>query len=130
MYYILLIIFGSLGAVSRYTFELLINTGHFPLATLMINLAGCFLLAFVTSFLSEVSFFSPRFTSAIGTGFIGSFTTFSTFALESAELIRIGDYLSAAGYIFASLFGGLIACALGFQASKILLSCRKRVVKK
>lgn len=122
MYYILLVLFGISGATSRYALELLINIGHFPLATLMINLVGCFLLAFATSFLNDISIIPVRLVSAIGTGFIGSFTTFSTFALESAELMQMGDYFGAAGYIFASLFGGLIACVLGFQASKILLS--------
>ncbi|WP_066186096.1 MULTISPECIES: fluoride efflux transporter CrcB [Gracilibacillus] len=125
MYYLLLMIFGMLGATSRYGLELFINAGSFPLATLMINICGCFLLAFVTRFVVELPFMSPKVTSAIGTGFIGSFTTFSTFALESAELMQAGAYLSAAGYILASLFGGLAATLLGYQISQVLLTWKE-----
>lgn len=127
MYYIFLILFGVMGAMSRYGLGLLIDTAHYPLATLIINLLGCFLLAFVTRFLTQLPALSPQLTSAIGTGFIGSFTTFSTFALESTELLQGGDYLSAASYIFISLFGGLIACVLGFQLGSVLLDRRKEV---
>lgn len=123
--YIFLVLFGMLGAVARYAIDLLIHTGSFPLATLIINLAGCFLLAFVVRFLIWMPWLSSGMVTAMGTGFVGSFTTFSTFALESSRFI-LNQPLIAAGYILLSLFGGLLACVLGYRASKILLVIRRK----
>ncbi|GMG67166.1 fluoride efflux transporter FluC [Tetragenococcus halophilus] len=125
MYYVLLVIFGALGATSRYILSFIIDAGQFPGATLIINLLGCFLLAFVTRFLSQLPYLSAKLVSAIGTGFVGSFTTFSTFSLESAELFQNGEYGYAGGYILASLFGGLLACIIGYQVSHWLIIRRK-----
>ncbi|RYM05189.1 fluoride efflux transporter CrcB [Sporolactobacillus sp. THM7-7] len=129
MYYVWLVLFGILGALSRYSLQLMIHTGSFPLATLIINLTGCFLLAFVTQFLIWMPRLSAKMVSAIGTGFVGSFTTFSTFALESSRLIQAGDYLAAVGYVLLSGIGGFIACAMGYRASKVLLVRRKRSLR-
>lgn len=124
MYYVFLVIFGVLGALLRYSIGLMIQT-DFPLATLLINIAGCFLLAFLTQFLNGIPNFPKKLVSAIGTGFVGSFTTFSTFALESAELLNLSDYIGAASYILTSLIGGLLACVLGYRSSEILLATGK-----
>ncbi|MDD9150230.1 MULTISPECIES: fluoride efflux transporter FluC [unclassified Sporolactobacillus] len=121
MYYILLVVFSILGALSRYSLELLIHSQSFPLATLLINLLGCFLLAFVTRFLSWLPQLSTRVVSAIGTGFVGSFTTFSTFAFETFHLFQAGSYLLAFSYLMISSIGGFFACSLGYQTSKFLL---------
>ncbi|WP_100486274.1 fluoride efflux transporter FluC [Sporolactobacillus pectinivorans] len=125
MYYVLLILFGVLGALARYALESLIHTSSFPLATLIINIVGCFLLAFVIQFLIWLPWLSSRMVSAIGTGFVGSFTTFSTFALESSQLIQ-KNLPIAIGYILASLIGGLLACLLGYWTSKTLLIHKRR----
>jgi Integral membrane protein possibly involved in chromosome condensation len=118
--YIYLVLFGMLGAVARYAVELLIHTGSFPLATLIINVTGCFLLAFIVQFLIWMPWLSAQTITLMGTGFVGSFTTFSTFALESAQLIRIHP-LIAISYILASVIGGLLAAILGYRTSKLLL---------
>lgn len=126
VYYFYLVIFGMLGALSRYGLAALMNGGHFPIATLMTNLLGCFLLAFMIQYIARVSALPSKFTSAIGTGFLGSFTTFSTFALEASTFIQSSEYILAGTYIFASLFGGLLASALGYRVSVALLIRRKR----
>ncbi|MCF1684021.1 CrcB family protein [Tetragenococcus halophilus] len=122
MYYVLLTIFGVLGAVTRYALYVSVDLAQFPLATLIVNLLGCFFLACITYFLLQMISFPKLFVSAFGTGFVGSFTTFSTFALESVELIQNEEYLSAATYVLASSFGGLVFCALGYQISKVLFT--------
>lgn len=125
MYYIYIVIFGMLGALSRYGLSVWMDMVDFPLATLAINLLGCFLLAFMTQYVARVTSLSYKFMSAVGTGLIGSFTTFSTFALESSTLIQMGDYIYAGTYIFSSLFGGLLMCIFGYRLSVILLIRRK-----
>jgi len=126
VYYMYLVIFGMHGALSRYGISMLIGSGEFPLATLCVNLFGCFSLAFLMQYIAKVTSLSPKFISAIGTGFIGSFTTFSAFAFESSSLIQSGEYFYAGTYIFISLFGGLIGCILGYWLSDFLLVQRKR----
>lgn len=126
MYYCLLVVFGIVGASLRYALGLLISIDQFPLATLMVNLLGCFLLAFISSLLTQLPYLANTVASAIGTGLVGSFTTFSTFALESTTLIQDSNYLSAIVYILASLLGGLFACVLGYKSSEGLLTWRKK----
>src|SRR5699024_10685839 len=101
-YYIYVVLFGMMGAISRYGVSMLMIDGNFPLATLSVNLLGCFLLAFLTQYTANVTSLSPSLTSAFGTGFIGSFTTFSTFALNSVTLIESGAYALAGSYVFIS----------------------------
>lgn len=123
----LLVLFGVLGALSRYSLSLIIHVPyHFPLATLIINLLGCFILAFATRFLIWIPRVSPKLVAVFGTGFVGSFTTFSTFSLESFALIQSNHFLEAAIYLLLSGFGGLAASALGFRLSKILLIKQRR----
>lgn len=124
MYYVLLVLFGILGAWSRYAVSLWIQV-DFPLATLIVNIAGSFLLAFLTQFLNAFGSIPKQLISAIGTGFVGSFTTFSTFALDFSELLYLSDYIAAASYILASLFGGLLACLFGYRTSEFMLRAGK-----
>jgi CrcB protein len=119
--YILFILFGMLGAVSRYLLSVLFHASSFPIATLVINLCGCFLLAVVARFLIHIRRLPASLISAVGTGFIGSFTTFSAFALETVELIR-RNLLLACIYAGTSLFGGLAAAALGYLTARLLLN--------
>lgn len=119
-------LFAIFGALFRYSLELLLPFRDFPVGTLTINLTGCFLLAFVTRFLIWVPKLPTKMVTAIGTGFIGSFTTFSTFTLETVRLLERGAYLTGAAYLAISCVGGLTACLLGYRGSLMLLNRRKR----
>ncbi|WP_123042630.1 fluoride efflux transporter CrcB [Cohnella candidum] len=90
----------------------------FPTATLSINLLGCLFLGwFFTIVLYRIRV-SPAVRIGIGTGFTGSFTTFSTFSVETVNLVRNGCAGLAAGYVLASLIGGVLFTALGFTVAK------------
>lgn len=117
---------GALGALSRYYLNLFIQgrlgQGHwasFPLGTLVINVIGSFLLGLVIA-LSARGLVSPELRLAFGTGFVGAFTTFSTFEWESDLLLRSGESGRAALYILGNLLSGYVAVLFGrWVASRI-----------
>lgn len=105
MYFFYVGMFGALGGMCRYAFTLWLGGGSFPYATLAVNLIGCFLLAFVMTFLAEKSRLSLVVLNGIGTGFIGAFTTFSAFSVDSIQLLQNGEIVWAITYIAVSLMG-------------------------
>jgi len=113
---------GFLGSISRYAVGEWIHTNNgFPLGTLLINLIGCLCLGWFLTFVSRSKKISLEMTSMIGTGFIGSFTTFSTFSVETIQLVQNGLVFLAVMYVLSSIVFGLllayIGCkiALGYQ---------------
>ena len=110
---------GFVGAILRYAVGGLIGKiapADFPFGTWIINLSGCFLLAVVLTLLRDRAT-SDTLRLAIAVGFIGSYTTYSTFAYESYELIRQQQTFRAASYIAATVVLGLGAVWCGVQAA-------------
>lgn len=105
---------GGLGALSRYLFGFIPVkvVGNFPLSTLIINLAGSFLIGFVVSISGKI--LGPKTILFFKTGFCGGFTTFSTFSLENMLLIQSGHYATVALYMFLSFAVCLAGCFGGF----------------
>lgn len=122
MYFLYVGIFGALGGMCRYAMNLWLGGGDFPSATLVVNLIGCFLLAFLMQFLAEKSRISLVILNGIGTGFIGAFTTFSAFSVDTIQLIQNGAWVLALSYVLASFIGGLIMVKLGRMLSNKLLN--------
>ncbi|MCV67779.1 fluoride efflux transporter CrcB [Listeria monocytogenes] len=122
MYFLYVGIFGALGGMCRYAMNLWLGGGDFPSATLAVNLIGCFLLAFLMQFLAEKSRISLVILNGIGTGFIGAFTTFSAFSVDTIQLIQNGAWVLALSYVLASFIGGLIMVKLGRMLSNKLLN--------
>lgn len=106
---------GVIGAVARYSISLLfaVQSG-FPYPTLLVNLIGCFLLSFLMNHQIVRQKLREDILIAINTGMIGSFTTFSTFSVETVTLWI--DYpLMATIYVVLSVILGLLFCYVGYQ---------------
>jgi fluoride exporter len=114
----LLIVFGALGTLARYGVALATQSWlprsaqGFPWATLCVNVIGSFVLALV-AFLAINGRVSQDVRLALGTGFCGAFTTFSTFALETDALLTRGAWLEVALYVVGNLLLGFLAVLLG-----------------
>ncbi|EIT84781.1 camphor resistance protein CrcB [Fictibacillus macauensis ZFHKF-1] len=115
MIYFLVGIGGIVGALLRFVSSQAFPTLLFPTATLFINLTGSFILAWLTTYVSKVHLLPPALVTALGTGLIGAFTTFSTFSVETVKLISSHHYFMAAMYLLCSLWGGLLCSWLGFR---------------
>jgi CrcB protein len=105
---------GVLGALTRYACTLLWNPatpGKFPWGTLFCNLSGCLLISFIA--FSMFNQIPAQLRLAITTGFIGSFTTFSSLSFEAFAMIDTGHVWIAVMYIMVSLWGGLFFAWLG-----------------
>ncbi|WP_042355419.1 fluoride efflux transporter CrcB [Bacillus rubiinfantis] len=112
---------GMLGSIIRYILSQV--TAHFwydnfPLGTLIVNLTGCFLLGWITTRMVSMKRLHPKLLTAVTTGVIGSYTTFSTFCLETVQLLQSGNIFLACMYIFLSLAGGLLLVNLGLETGK------------
>ena len=104
--------FGAAGAVGRYAVNLgaaRLQGGQFPLATLLVNVAGCFLIGLVMSVGQETKLLSPLLVTAASVGFLGAFTTYSAFAFQTSQLLRSEQYLAASVNILANLILGILA---------------------
>jgi CrcB protein len=110
---------GSIGSVLRYSIYynmLAINGNWLPfLGTLLANLLGAFALGWFTSRLLLSKKLPDNLAAAIGTGLIGSFTTFSTLSVELSSLLQEGQYFLAICYVLLSMIGGLVCAFGGFR---------------
>lgn len=120
---------GVAGALARDTLYLAWSTppGTVSWATVVINLSGSLVLGALLVVLAE-RFHRNRFARPLlGTGVIGAYTTFSTFMVQTAELVRDGHDLAAAIYLVVSLVGGLAAAAGGMAAARLVIRAEVRV---
>ena len=114
---ILLVPPAAAGTLARYGLSTAIPApGGWPVSTLVENLVGSFLLGLLLEALVRAGDETPRrrmIRLGAGTGVLGGFTTFSTFALEVEHLLATGASGLALGYFAASLIGGFLACLAG-----------------
>ena len=115
---LLIAVAGAAGAVSRYGIGRWVGTHTFPWSTLGINVVGSFALGLVLH-ASNLRHWPDTSTAAVAVGFLGAFTTFSTFSYEVQDLLRT-DRAGAAGYIGLSLIGGVLAAAAGYAIARTL----------
>ena len=107
---------GAVGSMLRYSVQRFVNTTAIPYGTLLVNLTGCFLIGLFWGFFSKNSI-TPATGLLLMSGFCGGFTTFSAFTYEGVQMMQDNRWMLLAGYIGASVFGGLLATFTGYKLS-------------
>ncbi len=115
---------GFIGAILRYLVSGFVQTNltsaSFPYGTMTVNLIGCFVIGIGGGLMANRPIFSPEMRAFIFIGILGSFTTFSTFGLESFNLIKDGQSVSAAMYLMGSVAVGIAAVHIGTLISRFI----------
>lgn len=112
---------GSLGALARFGvahWVALIWPKAFPLATLLINVSGCLLIGILYALWLQRPELSPLLRQGLFIGFLGAFTTFSTFSLDTLRLLENGEGLMALGYVLLSVCICLLATWAGLALTR------------
>ena len=126
MPFLLVGIGGFIGANARFVVARMVGAmfeTRFPLGTFVINVSGSFLLGVLGTVIAQRVFpSSEAMRLALGVGFLGAFTTFSTFEFETHALIDDGSWVTATANMFASLFLGLLAVRAGIVLAKAWLA--------
>lgn len=120
--WILLALAGGLGTLARYALGGWIaraTGGSFPWETCVVNVSGCFAIGALAA-LADRAHFSPVTRVVCMAGFLGGFTTFSSFGLETFRLMADSDWARAAAYVGLTNLGGLAAVWGGYRLLQIL----------
>ncbi|HEY8287326.1 MAG TPA: fluoride efflux transporter CrcB [Chloroflexota bacterium] len=114
---------GGAGAACRYGIGRLVGArygGEFPLGTFLINVTGCFALGLLASLLARSHQDVALPTALLATGFLGGYTTFSTFALEGVVLFNDERRRHALLSLVATVVAGLLAAAAGAGTASLM----------
>ena len=114
---------GSLGSVARYWVGSAVASRigtKFPYGTFVINMSACVIIGFSLTYLGRRTGLSPAWRFLVPIGFVGAYSTFSTYEWEALSTIRSGAFLETALYAFGSLFLGLIAVWLGILIAEVV----------
>ena len=112
---------GFLGAVCRYIVALWIGQRWgrtFPLGTFVVNISGSFFIGLLMSLLTEKFMVNPQVRLFLVIGFLGAYTTFSTFEYETGNLVKDGEGLMALANVILSVTAGFVALKLGELIAK------------
>jgi len=113
---------GGLGCGARYLIGLWAGErlgSGFPYGTLLVNLAGCFLIALVMSLAMAVASFPPTLRLALTTGFMGGLTTYSSFNFETTRLFQDGAVTTALINLALTTLGGFLAGLAGLAVGRL-----------
>jgi CrcB protein len=114
---------GGLGATCRYGVGRFVGSrygGEFPLGTFLINVTGCFVLGLLASLLAQAHRDTSLLTALLATGFLGGYTTFSTYVLEGTLLFADGSRRLALTNLLGSVAAGMLAAAAGAGVAHLL----------
>ena len=115
---------GALGAVARYGTMVAMSrlTGlGFPWGTVSVNLVGSLALGLLIGSLAHGFQLSNEARALFVVGFLGAFTTFSTFSLDAVTLIERGEWWPAFGYVAGSVIAGIVLFFLGLKAWRVFV---------
>lgn len=121
--YLLIAFGGALGSMARYWVGSTIGSRmgtKFPYGTFVINITACMIIGFSLTFLAKRADLNPAWRFLVPVGFIGAYSTFSTYEWETLSTIRSGAFLLAAFYAVSSLILGLAAVWGGSVIAEIL----------
>ena len=115
---------GFLGSIARYwasgMVHRVLDKSWFPVGTLAVNVIGCLLIGFLGGLAEKSQFFTPELRLMVFIGFLGGFTTFSTFGFEIITFARDGEIINALTNLVLHIVLGIGAVWLGFVLSKII----------
>ena len=121
--YLLIAVGGALGAMLRYFIGVVAAERfgpRFPVGTLSINLSACFMIGLILEYMNHHTGVNPAWRYAFAIGFIGAFSTFSTFEWETWSDLTNGAFWLGILYVAVSLIAGLIAVAIGAFTARSL----------
>jgi CrcB protein len=113
---------GAMGAIARYQVATMIQARipvGFPWGTFVVNITGCLVMGVVTTLLSE-RLVHPNWRFLIPIGFIGAYTTFSTFELETFRAVTDGAWLVGGLNVVGSVLAGYVALWLGVVLTRLI----------
>lgn len=108
---------GAIGTLLRYFVSKVITWQQYPIATLGVNALGSLLLGYI---FAKYSTSQHQLYLALGVGFCGGFTTFSTFSLELVKMLQAANYLQFIIYLSLSIILGIVSILIGFNLAKII----------
>jgi CrcB protein len=121
--YLMIAIGGAAGAIARYQLAAMVQAripAGFPLGTFVVNMTGCLVMGIAMTLLTERLVVHPNWRYLIPIGFIGAYTTFSTFEYETLRAISEGSLIIGFGNIILSVVAGYAALWLGVVAARAL----------
>ena len=121
--FLLVALGGALGSVARYSVGMIVAGrmgSRFPWGTFVINITACVIIGFSMTWLGKRTGTSAAWRYLIPIGFVGGYSTFSTYEWETLSALRSGAYLIAAAYALGSLAAGLAATWCGALLAELL----------
>jgi CrcB protein len=121
--YLMIAVGGALGSIARYLVGSAIGSRvgvRFPYGTLVVNLTACLVIGFSLTYFGKRADIAPTWRFLVTVGFIGSYSTFSTFEWETLTTLRAGAFAMASLYALGSLVLGLVAAWCGVALADVI----------
>ncbi len=121
--YMYIAVGGALGAIARFWVDsaVAMRLGtKFPYGTFVINMTACVVIGFTLTFFARRTDLNPAWRFLIPIGFVGAYSTFSSYEWETLSTLRDGNFAMASLYAFGSLFLGLVAIWFGILLAEMI----------